>query len=86
MHTGFKSAIIKTDISDHFQIFICYKYIAEKEDAKKEFKYKRKFSNQSIGTFKLRLCYIHCSKVRQYVKANEAYSVKNRGKTPELKL
>ena len=72
MNTGFKSAIIKTDISDHFQIFFCYKYIAEKEDAKKEFK--RKFSNPSIGTFKLRLRYINWSKVRQYRKAYEAYS------------
>ena len=74
VHTGFKSAIMKTDISEHFQIFFCYKYIAEKEDAKEEFKYKRKFSNQSIGIFKLRLCYINWSKVRQYRKANEAYS------------
>ena len=37
MHTGFKSGIIKTDISDHFPIFFSYKYISEKEDAKKEF-------------------------------------------------
>ena len=41
MHTGFKSGIIKTDISDHhFPIFFCYKYIAKKEHAKKEFIYK----------------------------------------------
>ena len=32
MHTGFKSVIIKTDISDHFPVFFRYKYIAEKED------------------------------------------------------
>ena len=31
MHTGFKSGIIKTDISDHFPIFFFDKYIAEKE-------------------------------------------------------
>ena len=37
MHTGFKSGIIKTDISDHFPIFICYKNIVEKEDAKNKF-------------------------------------------------
>ena len=37
MDTGFKSGIIKTDISDHFPIFFCYKYIAEKEDTNKEF-------------------------------------------------
>ena len=43
MYTGFKSGIIKTDISDHFPMFFCYKYIAEKEDAKKE--YKRRFSD-----------------------------------------
>ena len=55
-------------------IFFCYKYTAKKEDVKKEFKYKHKFSNQSIGTFKLRLCYINWSKVRQYRKANEADS------------
>ena len=42
-------------ISDYFPIFFSYKYIAEKEDAKKEFKYKYKriFSDQSIGTFKI---------------------------------
>ena len=45
IHTGFKSRIIKTDISDHFPVFFCYKYIAEKEDAKKEFIYKRRFSD-----------------------------------------
>ena len=52
MCTGFKSGIIKTDISDHFPVFVCYKYIAEKEDAKKELIYKRRFSDQPIGTFK----------------------------------
>ena len=36
MHTGFKWGIIKSDISNHFRIFFCYKYIAEKEDATKE--------------------------------------------------
>ena len=35
MHTGFKSEIIKTEISNYFLIFICYKYIVEKEDTKK---------------------------------------------------
>ena len=39
MHTGFKSGIIKTDISNHFLILFGYKYIAEKEDAKKKFRY-----------------------------------------------
>ena len=28
MHTGFKSGITKTDISDHFPVFFCYKYVA----------------------------------------------------------
>ena len=55
MPTGFKSRIIKTDISDHFPIFFCYKYIVEKEDAKKEFIYKHRFSGQSIRIFKIRL-------------------------------
>ena len=59
MHTGFKSGIKKADISDHFPIFFCYMYIAEKEDAKKEFIYKCRFSDQSIGTFKIRLCDIN---------------------------
>ena len=70
--TGFKSGIIKTDISNHFPIFFCYKYIAEKEDAKKEFTYKRRFSDQSIETFKLRLRDINWSKVRLHRNANEA--------------
>ena len=56
MHTGFKSGIIKTDISDHVPVFICYKYIAEKEDANKEFMHKARFSDQAIGIFTLRLC------------------------------
>ena len=73
MHTGFKSGIIKTDISDHFPILFCYKYIAEKEDAKKEFIYKCRFFDQSIGTFKIRLHDINWSKVRQCKNTNEAY-------------
>ena len=36
MHIVFKSEIMKTDISDHFPIFFCYKYIAKKEDANKD--------------------------------------------------
>ena len=64
MHTGFKSGIIKTDISDHFPILFCYKHIAEKEDANKEFIYKCRFSDQSIATFKIRLRDINWSKVR----------------------
>ena len=51
MHTGFKSEIIKTGISNHFPIFFYYKYITVKEDAKKEFVYKHRFFDQSIGTF-----------------------------------
>ena len=65
MHTGFRSGIIITDISDHFPIFFYYKYIAEKKDAKKEFIYKRRFSDQSIGTFTLRFHHINWSKVKQ---------------------
>ena len=64
MHTGFKSGIIKTDISDHFPILFCYKHIAEKEDANKAFIYKCRFSDQSIATFKIRLRDINWSKVR----------------------
>ena len=71
MHTGFKSGIIKTGTSDNFPIFFCYKYITEKEDAKKEFIYKRRFSNQSI--FKIGLCNINWSKVRHCRNANQAY-------------
>ena len=55
MHTVFASEIIKTDISDHFPFFLCYKYNTIKEDAKQEFIYKYKFSDQSLGTFKLGL-------------------------------
>ena len=75
MHTGFKSRIIKTGISDHFPIFFCYKYIAEKKDAKKEFIYKRRFSDQSIGTFKLRLRDINWNKVKPCRNANEVYII-----------
>ena len=46
MYIGFKSGIIKTDISDHFPVFFWYKYIAEKEDAMKKLIYKHKFSVQ----------------------------------------
>ena len=41
----------------------------------KEFIYKRRFSYQSIGTFKLRLHDINWSKVRQCKNANEAYFI-----------
>ena len=37
IHTEFKSRIIEIDISDHFPIFYCYNYIAEKQNAKKKF-------------------------------------------------
>ena len=50
MHIGFKLGIIKTDISDHFPVFFCYKYIVEKEE---KLLYKHKFSVQ------LRLCDIN---------------------------
>ena len=50
MHTAFKSGIIKTDISDNLPLFFCYKDVAEKEDAKKEFIYKRRFSDCTYGT------------------------------------
>ena len=55
MHTGSKREFIKTDSCNDFPIFFCYKYIARKKDAEKKFIYKRKFSNQSIGTLKLTL-------------------------------
>ena len=63
-HTVFKSGIIKTEILHHFPIFSWYKYIAEKEDAKKEFIYKLRLSNQSIGTFEIRQRDINWSNVR----------------------
>ena len=67
MHIGFKSGIIKTDISDHFPVFFWYKYIAEKEDAMKKLIYKHKFSSQ------LRLFDINWSKARKCRNGNEAY-------------
>ena len=73
MHTGIKSGIIKTDISDHFPIFFCYKYIAEIEYARKEFIYKGIFLDQSIRTFKIRLRDINWSKVRPCRNVNESY-------------
>ena len=67
MYIGFKSGIIKTDISDHFPVFFWYKYIAEKEDAMKKLIYKHKFSSQ------LRLFDINWSKARKCRNGNEAY-------------
>ena len=72
MHTGFKSGTIKTDIANRFPTFFCYKHIAENEDAKTEFISKR-FSDQSIGIFEIRLRDIKWSKVRQCRNAMEAY-------------
>ena len=46
MYNGFKVGIIKSDASDHFPVFFYYKYIAEKENAKKELIYKHKLSVQ----------------------------------------
>ena len=37
MYIRSELGIIKTDISYHFPVFFCYKYIAEKVDAKNEF-------------------------------------------------
>ena len=72
MHAWFKSGTIKTDISDRFPTFFCYKHIAENEDAKTEFISKR-FSDQSIGMFEIRLRDINWSKVRQCRNAMKAY-------------
>ena len=72
MHTGFKSGTIKIDISNRFPTFFCYKHIAENEDAKTEFISKR-FFDQSIGIFEIRLRDINWSKVRQCRNAMEAY-------------
>ena len=58
----FKSGIIKTNISEHFLMFFCYKYNTGKEDAKKEFIYKCN---------KIRLRDINWSKVRQCKNAND---------------
>ena len=71
MHTGFKSGIIKAEISDHFPIFFCYMYLARKKDVKEEFIYKRRFYDQSIGRFKLRLRNINWSKIIQCRNTNE---------------
>ena len=72
MYTGFKSGTKKTDISNCVPVFICYNYTSENEGAIKEFVYKCIFSNQSIGTFKLRLHNINWREVRQWRDANEA--------------
>ena len=50
MHTGCKSGSIKTDISNHLPFSFIVSILRQKEDAKKEFKHKYKFSDQSIGT------------------------------------
>ena len=73
MRTRFKSGIIKSDISNHFPIFFCYKYIVGKKDAKKGFIYKRRFSEHSTGTSKLTLSDINWSKVKQFRNSNQAY-------------
>ena len=51
MHTGFKSGIIKTVVSDQFPVSF---FNTKKEHAKKEFLCKRKLFDQSIETFQLR--------------------------------
>ena len=73
MHSGFISGIIKSSSLINFTMHFCYKCIAKKEDAKNEFIYKLRFSDQSIGTFQSRLCDINRSKVSHCGKANKTF-------------
>lgn len=55
MHTGFKSGIMKTDISDHIPIFFVISTLPERKVLRRNLYFNTKLSDQSIGAFLLRL-------------------------------
>lgn len=55
MHTGFKSGIMKTDISDHIPIFFIISILPERKVLRRNLYFNTKRSDQSIGAFLLRL-------------------------------
>ena len=51
INAGFKTGIIKTDISDHFPIFFIFKCVVDTTEARKAFIYNRNYSGNSVETF-----------------------------------
>ena len=74
INTGFKTGIIKTDISHHFPIFFIFKCVADSTEAREEFIYKRNYSSNSIETFKQKLREVNWNEVKQSNNANESYA------------
>ena len=74
INAEFKTGIIKTDISDHFPIFIIFKCVLDSTEAREEFIYKCNYSSNSIETFKQKLRKVNWNKVKQFNNANESYA------------
>ena len=74
INAEFKTGIIKTDISDHFPIFIIFKCVLDSTEAREEFIYKCNYSSDSIKTFKQKLRKVNWNKVKQFNNANESYA------------
>ena len=71
--TDFKSAIFKTDISDHFPVF-CYRYYhLAKSENETTLIHKRTFSSDSMEMFKQKLYEINWQEVETNQNPNEAY-------------
>ena len=74
--TDFKSAILKTDISDHFHVCLLLSLpsIAKSEN-ETTFIYKRTFSSDSVEMFKQKLNEINWEEVETNQNPNEVYKI-----------
>ena len=70
----FKTHIVKTDISDHFPIFLIFKCVAENTEARAEFIYKPNYSSNSTETFKQKQRKVNWNEVKQSNNAKKSYA------------
>ena len=70
----FKTAILKTDLTDHFPIVIALKNDGPfQKHSKTKHKYKRSCNEENIKAFNHRLLLINCDEIKNCDDPNEAY-------------
>ena len=73
--TNFKSAIFKTDISDHFPICLFFPSTKVKSESETTFIYKRIVNTLAIEMFKQQLYEINWEEIETNQDPNEAYNI-----------
>ena len=71
--TKFKTAIIKSDISDHLPMFFVAEYNIHIKETKECFIFSRELSDISVGKFKYRLRTVNWNSVTNSSDTNETY-------------